>query len=305
MPKLPEKYFCTAHRFVFFDEGKTNYIGAGFMNKSGWELDFDDGCYARYVLVYLLNGSGTFTDHTGNQIRLKAGDVFRRDTIYPHKLEIDPDSNWQELYITFTRPLGAQNDNVVTNEDSAPKHPKDDRILDTLEMLGLLPEDVFVKSVGLHLNIVEMVYKFLPKLSICDTTDKLYKFQTELLQVVVRIWFSKSQDTQTSRESLVVDQMKQKLEKSLHERTPVKELIADLGASYSNLRRTFSEHTKISPGDYRIKLRVDYACELLITTDLSIGEIAEKLGYHDQFIFSRQFKKLTHTSPLKYRKENH
>ncbi len=34
----------------------------------------------------------------------------------------------------------------------------------------------------------------------------------------------------------------------------------------------------------------------------SVGEIAEKLGYADQFTFSRQFKKRTDYSPREYRK---
>jgi two-component system response regulator YesN len=55
--------------------------------------------------------------------------------------------------------------------------------------------------------------------------------------------------------------------------------------------------------EYVSKLRIEYACKLIASTDLPINEIAEKAGYDDYFYFSRIFKRLMGTTPSAYRKQ--
>ena len=50
--------------------------------------------------------------------------------------------------------------------------------------------------------------------------------------------------------------------------------------------------------------RMDYARQLLLTTDLSANEIAEMCGYQDYAYFSRSFVKYACVSPAKYRSQN-
>ncbi|MCD8006084.1 MAG: AraC family transcriptional regulator [Oscillospiraceae bacterium] len=51
-----------------------------------------------------------------------------------------------------------------------------------------------------------------------------------------------------------------------------------------------------------ISMRVDYAKTLLDTSDLSVSAIAEICGYQTEVHFFRQFKGLTGTTPMKYRR---
>jgi len=70
------------------------------------------------------------------------------------------------------------------------------------------------------------------------------------------------------------------------------------GSHYSSL---FRKKIGASPIDYFIKLKIQYACQLLSQTDLRISEIADKIGYDDSFYFSRLFKKINGKSPKAYR----
>ena len=63
----------------------------------------------------------------------------------------------------------------------------------------------------------------------------------------------------------------------------------------------FKQQTGCSPRDYLHLLRIHRACQLLRGSSASVKEIASKLGYQDQFHFSRQFKAFQGLSPTEYR----
>ena len=73
------------------------------------------------------------------------------------------------------------------------------------------------------------------------------------------------------------------------------------GCGYENFRKRFKAELGISPHRYRIRRRLDAACALLIRPELSIGEIAERLGYASQYEFSAQFKRYMGCPPSGYR----
>jgi transcriptional regulator GlxA family with amidase domain len=64
----------------------------------------------------------------------------------------------------------------------------------------------------------------------------------------------------------------------------------------------FRRQTGFAPIDFVIRLRVQHACRLLDTTELSIGEIAERVGYPDPYYFTRCFRRVMGRAPRLYRK---
>jgi two-component system response regulator YesN len=54
--------------------------------------------------------------------------------------------------------------------------------------------------------------------------------------------------------------------------------------------------------DYLINYRIDVAKEFLKSCSLSIGEIAEKIGYLETKYFSKLFNKVVGIKPSEYRK---
>lgn len=71
--------------------------------------------------------------------------------------------------------------------------------------------------------------------------------------------------------------------------------------SCTSLRSIFKQHTGVSPNEYIITQRVSAACQLLSQTHKSVSAVAADVGYHDQYYFSRIFKKKVGMSPLRYR----
>lgn len=71
--------------------------------------------------------------------------------------------------------------------------------------------------------------------------------------------------------------------------------------SVRTFNRRFKEATGTPPLQYLQALRIDMAKELLQTSNLSISEIAYKVGYQDMGHFAGLFKKLLATTPSQYR----
>lgn len=73
--------------------------------------------------------------------------------------------------------------------------------------------------------------------------------------------------------------------------------------SISRYNTVFRSVMGTSPLDYITSLRISTACELLLSTDLSINKISASVGYSDSHFFSRIFKLHTDFSPSQYRKK--
>ncbi len=75
-----------------------------------------------------------------------------------------------------------------------------------------------------------------------------------------------------------------------------------LGYGRTNFFKKMKQLTGMSPNDYIRKARMEAAAELLINTNLTAAEVAYKVGFEDQYYFSKSFKKYFGTPPSKYRK---
>jgi len=88
----------------------------------------------------------------------------------------------------------------------------------------------------------------------------------------------------------------------LQEPLKVSTLAALVRLSRSHYTTLFRRVTGYSPLSYLNHLRMQWAVQLLNTTDLSIKRISDQLGFSDQFYFSRAFTKMHNHSPSEHRR---
>jgi len=84
----------------------------------------------------------------------------------------------------------------------------------------------------------------------------------------------------------------------------LKQMAQKANLSVSRFSTLFHTATGESPVSYENRIRLFRARSLLLKTEDTIGEIAEKTSYKDQFHFSKAFKKEFGSSPKAYRSQN-
>ena len=81
----------------------------------------------------------------------------------------------------------------------------------------------------------------------------------------------------------------------------VAEVAQSVGINPAYLSRLFREHYRCTIGEYVRRLRVEFACRLLCTSDAPLATIALDAGFVDQSHFTRTFKLLTGMTPARFR----
>lgn len=96
-----------------------------------------------------------------------------------------------------------------------------------------------------------------------------------------------------------MEAIRKTLDEDPESQVTIPELAKQAGLSEGHFSRRFKKHVGISPKGYQHQICMRHAHFMLQEEDLSVQEVADRLGYSDAFVFSRQFKKTWGVSPSK------
>jgi AraC-like DNA-binding protein len=91
------------------------------------------------------------------------------------------------------------------------------------------------------------------------------------------------------------------LKENFTEDIPIPVLAGMVSMSVRQFQRSFIHFFKMPPSQYRIRMRVLAACDLLMRDNRSVSSIAHDLGFGDESGFIGHFKRQLGTTPLQYR----
>jgi two-component system response regulator YesN len=162
-------------------------------------------------------------------------------------------------------------------------------------------------------NIVQEAQKYLPldkELPVSMTSlferldritgkDDLVKWLCEVMSDTRRII-----KEEWNRTNPVVRRVLTKITNCYNEPLSIKTISAEIGINPSYLGYLFKQETGQYFSDYLNGIRLQEAQKLLIHTEYSIRDIAEKTGYSNASYFSKIFQNQCGMSPVKYRHTN-
>lgn len=257
----------------------------------GWEQcdpahSFGPAARNHYLFHYIISGRGSlyFTDHSGTTYiySLHAGQGF---LICPGQINhyiADEHFPWEYTWVEFdglkapefTALAGLTFDDPIYNSNV----PAMQQVLKN-EMLYIANH-----SSEPSLNLIGHLYLFL---------DALIRSSNKRLTLVG----GKLKDFY-AREAITF------IEHNYQKDITVEDMAAFCSLNRSYFGKIFKDVVFTTPQDFLIRYRMTKACELLETTNHSIGDISQKVGYPSQLHFSRAFKKVYGVSPREWKFKN-
>jgi AraC-like DNA-binding protein/quercetin dioxygenase-like cupin family protein len=124
----------------------------------------------------------------------------------------------------------------------------------------------------------------------------------DLLISITRIIDSQAIEQEKPAPDSLSRRIKQFIDVNYTKNIPLSEIANRLYISPYYLAHIFKEETGYSPINYLIQRRIGEARKLLLTTELTVQQIGEQVGYENANYFSTIFKKLTGETPSIFRK---
>ncbi|MDX2111136.1 MAG: AraC family transcriptional regulator [Verrucomicrobiota bacterium] len=229
-----------------------------------------------FAINCVLRGRGVYIEENGTSHPLTPGSVFHRYPGVQHSSLLDATSDYAEWYLAL---------DPVTWE--------------CLHKLGLLSVKP-VLSVGLNTLLVEELISMADAVASPSTKLSSPALIIRLINFIEGIYERAKEATVEDHWGRIVREASLWLEDPQNDWVDIALFANEGGIAYPSFRRIFKERRGISPGEYRIRHRLDRACQMLLSRH--VKEVADSLGYADPFSFSVQFKKYIGTSPQQFQR---
>ncbi|MDB1123510.1 AraC family transcriptional regulator [Vibrio algarum] len=251
-----------------------NWIGCGYIHKPGVETEHINVKFPFFSLVYVIRGTGSYTDENGKRHLLSPGSIFQRRPKVMHTTVVTPNSDWQEYYLDC-------------NEE----------LYEHLSSMSLINKDIAVYDNAVCPGIKSDIESLMAQLQNANE-EEVFDAYLRFLSIIRTLLTS--QDEVNIPNDMITESLTD-FEVRYATRFDLKEYCSNKGWGYEKFRKTFKKHMGVSPREYLIRKRMDEACRLLRASKKRISVIASELGYASQYEFSNQFSKYFKVAPKHYR----
>jgi AraC-like DNA-binding protein len=229
-----------------------------------------------FQIVYISEGEGCFSTAL-KQYPVKAGSLLLILPGMQHSYKPVYETGWHEYWVGFTGEF----------------------FLSLLEKGILSPDCVFFET-GMRDCIALIFNQIFDEVR---SQKPLYQFKVcaAIFSLISEVVSYERRKEQPSYHQRVVERAKCIMESNIFGIINVEGIALKTGMSASGLNKIFKIYTSMTLYQYYIQIKIHKAKELLEHADLSVKEIAARLGFDDQYYFSRLFKNKTGIAPSKWR----
>jgi AraC-like DNA-binding protein len=166
-------------------------------------------------------------------------------------------------------------------------------VADMMRKTGIIKDGVF--EFGEARRLLPLI-----KLVSDPAVDSQINANIALQKLLIDI-YNENKQHNVVKSDAALDKLIETIKEQIDRWWTVREMAEFCNLSDDQFRRVFLKRTGMLPKIYIDRLKIQKAGELLMSNRFKITEIAERLGYVDQYHFSRRFKKITGLSPRRYR----
>lgn len=163
-----------------------------------------------------------------------------------------------------------------------------------------VPQDILmkIKAAPGEETLFKTAFEYLRKSSFSDRCVA----SVNVLSLLYSWFASADSDLKFHPHKDTIDKIIKMMYEKLNPPWPVSEMAETANMGIRNFRKVFQDTTGLTPKTFYQNLRLSMAQELLRHQQLSLTQIADKLGFSSPFHLSREFKNYFGLSPRQYKK---
>ena len=237
----------------------------------------EEGC-DEYIMIYCIDGSG-WIKYNGEEIILGKHSLFILPPNEPHSYGSDKNNPWNICWCHFKGGQVNMFSSIIGNKIQM-KDADNSRLEDRLDMF-----DEVYQNLEMGFNEKNLEY----------ATYCLMHFLASIK------YLDQFRDIKRVKDNNIVARAIRYMKNNLEEGLSLDDIASFVGYAAPRFNVEFNLKTSTTPMSYYNYLKIQRACSFLQFSDLKIKEIASRLGYYDQFHFSKAFKQQMNMSPKEYR----
>jgi AraC-like DNA-binding protein len=230
-----------------------------------------------YQIIYITRGKGTFSS-AGKTWEVTPGSMMLVLPGIKHAYKPVQETGWYEYWVGFKGSYF----NRLTRE-------------------GFLSEELLFFSMGLYDYIITIFNKIFEEVR---AQKPLYQMKacTAVLTLITEMLSRSRRQEQPDYYQKIVEKAKYLMETNAYGEINLPNIANQIGISTSRLNEIFKQFTSMTPYQYYIHIKIHKAEDLLVREDISVKEAAWRMGFDDQYYFSRLFKNKTGIAPSDWKK---
>jgi AraC family transcriptional regulator of arabinose operon len=231
------------------------------------------------LLIYCVEGKGLATAGTWRGL-VEPGEILLLPQGIAHQYEADAEEPWTIYWVHFQGTSTAIFNQYLGNREGAA----------TIAQAGISPQLVA------HFRGLMAAHRT------GYNTRAFINAANQLRHLLTHIALDIRQARASNQDSFKLESVQSFMLEHIGQPLQLDTLAAAANLSKFHFSKKYKALTGYSPIKHFLNMKMEHACHLLDSSQLSVKGVAAALGYDDQLYFSRQFSKTIGLSPRAYRR---
>lgn len=233
-----------------------------------------------WLIILIEKGRGV-VEFKSERCKVEAGSLIMLPPGCWHRYKPDPKTGWTTYWIGFAGELA-------------------DRLIGAADFSS----DGYVRSFKNDVSITQLFAATATDLLASDNRSPFSAAASIPMLASALLEAPKGNQTPDSTSSSAILKAQMHITEHLSETIDFEALAQKVGLTYRSFRYLFTKESGLSPLQYQLERRLARAKNLLASTDMTVKDIAETLGFNSTWYFAHFFQKHAKTSPAAYRKQH-